>query len=100
HDTPNTPLPAEGGARSAAMALNAGLDLELPATDCYGQPLVEALDSRLVDETTLDRAFGRVLRAKFELGLFERPYVDADLAHEVADTPAHHELALQIARKS
>jgi len=91
---------AEDGSRAAAMALNAGLDLELPATDCYGQPLVEALDSGLVDETTLDRAVGRVLRAKFELGLFERPYVDADLAHEVADTPAHHELALQIARKS
>src|SRR6185312_8326540 len=91
---------AEDGSRAAAMALNAGLDLELPATDCYGQPLVEALDSGLVDETTLDRAVGRVLRAKFELGLFERPYVDADLAHELADTPAPHELALQIARKS
>jgi beta-glucosidase len=91
---------AEDGSSAAAMALNAGLDLELPATDCYGPPLVEALDSGLVDETTLDRAVGRVLRAKFELGLFEQPYVDAELAHEAADTPAHHALALRVARRS
>jgi beta-glucosidase len=91
---------AEDGAAAAAMALGAGLDIELPATDCYGTPLLDALDRGLVDETTLDLAVGRVLRAKFELGLFDRPYVEPALAAEAADTPRHHELARTIARKS
>ena len=91
---------ARDGAHAAAMALDAGLDIELPATDCYGAPLLDALERGLVDETTLERAVGRVLRAKFELGLFDHPYVDPALATEAADTPRHHELARTIARKS
>ena len=46
------------------MALNAGLDLELPATDCYGAPLLAALESRLVDDDTLDEAVSRVLKER------------------------------------
>jgi beta-glucosidase len=91
---------AADGESAAAMALNAGLDLELPATDCYGDPLLQALDCGLVEETTLDEAVRRVLRAKFALGLFEQPYVDAARASSLADTPGHHELARTIARKS
>jgi beta-glucosidase len=91
---------AADGESAAAMALNAGLDLELPATDCYGDPLLEAVDSGLVDEATLDEAVRRVLRAKFALGLFEQPYVDAGRATSLADTAEHHDLARTIARKS
>jgi beta-glucosidase len=85
---------------AAAMALSAGLDVELPATDCYGAPLLRAVESGLVSEEALDEAVRRVLRAKFDVGLFERPYVDAERAKAVGDTPAHHELARTIARKS
>ena len=91
---------AEDAESGAAMALNAGLDLELPATDCYGAPLLRALESGLVHDATLDEAVRRVLRAKFDLGLFEEPYVDVARAADRADTPAHHELARSIARKS
>jgi beta-glucosidase len=91
---------AADGTTAAAMALKAGLDVELPATDCYGAPLVDALEAGLVDEATLDQAVGRVLRAKFDLGLFDRPHVDAEGAASVADTPAHHALAQTIARRS
>jgi beta-glucosidase len=91
---------APDGEAAAAMALNAGLDLELPATDCYGAPLLQALEAGLVTEATLDEAVRRVLRTKFELGLFEQPYVDATAASGLADVPAHHELARTIARKS
>ena len=58
---------------AAAMALEAGLDVELPGTDCYGEPLLEAVRSGRVSEATVDTAVGRVLTTKFELGLFERP---------------------------
>ncbi len=91
---------AADGENAAAMALNAGLDLELPATDCYGAPLLQALEAGLVGDETLDGAVRRVLRAKFDVGLFEQPYVDASRASSVADTPAHHDLARTIARKS
>jgi beta-glucosidase len=91
---------AVDGETAAAIALNAGLDLELPATDCYGAPLLQALDSGLVGEATLDEAVRRVLRAKFSLGLFEQPYVDATRASRLANTTAHHDLARTIARKS
>ena len=85
---------------AAAMALNAGLDLELPATDCYGAPLLQALESGLVSEETLDEAVRRVLRTKFDVGVFDEPYVDVSRAAGAADTSAHRELARTIARKS
>jgi beta-glucosidase len=85
---------------AAAMALDAGLDVELPGTDCYGAPLLRALRSGRVSESTLDTAVARVLRAKFELGLFEQPYVEPDRVATVTDTPAHRRLARTIAAKS
>ena len=85
---------------AAAMALDAGLDVELPGTDCYGAPLLRALRAGRVSETTLDTAVSRVLRTKFELGLFEQPYVEPDRVVAVTDTPAHRELARTIAAKS
>jgi beta-glucosidase len=85
---------------AAAIALDAGLDLELPATDCYGAPLSDALDGGLVAETTLDDAVRRILGAKFALGLFDDPYVDVDRAGSAAATDAHRTLARRIARKS
>ena len=92
---------AEDGSSAAAMALNAGLDVELPSTDCYGRAAARgALDSGLVDEATLDRAVGRVLRAKFELGLFEQPFVDADRAHDDGGYTRAPRARATIARKS
>ncbi len=61
---------------AAALALEAGIDVELPSTDAYGAPLVEALERGEVEPDLVDRAVARTLRAKFELGLFECPYVD------------------------
>ena len=71
---------------AAAAALTAGIDVELPSTDCYGEPLREALIRGLLDESDVDVAVRRVLETKFALGLFERPYVDEDAAADAADT--------------
>jgi beta-glucosidase len=89
---------ATGAEEAAAMALHAGLDVELPSTDCFGAPLLAALESGLVTPETLDGAVRRVLRAKFELGLFEEPYVDAGRAY--GDVPRQRELARRIAGRS
>jgi beta-glucosidase len=85
---------------AAAMALDAGLDVELPGTDCFGGPLLAAVHSGRVSEATVDTAVARVLTTKFELGLFERPYVEPDRVADVTDTPAHRRLARTIAAKS
>ncbi len=61
---------------AAALGLRAGVDAELPSTVTYGEPLLRALADGLVDDALLDRTVGRVLRMKFRLGIFERPYID------------------------
>ena len=91
---------AVDGESAAVLALEAGLDVELPATDCYGAPLLGAIEAGIVAEGMLDEAVRRVLRTKFDLGLFDGPYVDIAAVSGAAATAAHRELARTIARKS
>lgn len=58
-------------AGSAARALAAGVDVELPAVRCFGRPLLDAVRAGDVPEALVDRAVTRVLRQKCELGLLE-----------------------------
>ncbi len=85
---------------AAVQALEAGLDMELPGIDVYGQPLLEALREGLTSEAVLDRAVARILTAKFQLGLFDDPYADPAEAARVNDSPEHRALALEAARQS
>ncbi|PZG23561.1 beta-glucosidase [Nonomuraea aridisoli] len=91
---------AEDKARAAALALDAGVDVELPATDAYAGSLTGALDAGEVDERKLDEAVSRVLRHKFELGLFENPYVDEAAVMTAVNAEQHQEVALETARRS
>jgi beta-glucosidase len=91
---------AAGPREAARLGLTAGIDVELPQLDVFGAPLREAIDAGEVSIELVDRAVRRVLRAKFELGLFEHPYVDAGAAAVVFDTPDDRALALEIARAS
>jgi beta-glucosidase len=86
--------------QAAALALDAGVDVELPATDGYAGALAGALDTGEVDERDLDEAVSRVLRHKFELGLFENPYVDEAAVAVVVNAERHREVALETARRS
>ncbi len=61
---------------AACLALQAGLDLELPQTDCYGTPLLEAVRAGKLDLSVVDDAVRRICSLKFRLGLFEDPFVD------------------------
>ena len=88
-----------GQAESAAAALHAGIDVELPSPDCYGAPLADAIDRGLVADADLDRAVERMLRLKEELGLFERPYVEVAGTIDV-DPPEHRALAYEVAIRS
>lgn len=85
---------------AAVLALRAGLDMELPSTECFGAPLREALAAGDIDSGTLDVAVRRVLESKERLGLFDDPYVDADAAPALFDTVEQRALARRAAAAS
>ena len=89
---------AEDATDAAATALRAGIDVELPGTDCYGGPLLEGVSRGIIDLSLVDTAVRRVLRSKFELGLFESPLVDIETA--LTDPGPERRLAGRIAVKS
>ncbi|MCZ6460294.1 MAG: glycoside hydrolase family 3 protein, partial [Gammaproteobacteria bacterium] len=91
---------AQDKAEAAALAITAGIDVELPAQDCFGEPLAAQVAAGEVTQLVVDRAVRRVLRAKFELGLFESPYVEEDAAASVFDAPEHRALAARLAGES
>ena len=87
---------AQDKAEAAALAFNAGLDIELPGFDCT-ENLQEALRRGQITAEKIDEIVGRILSEKFRLGLFEKPYADenqVDLQAESARKLAK-EVALQ-----
>jgi beta-glucosidase len=79
-----------------AMCLEAGLDVETPSG--Y-HDLLSLVKSGRLSEEVIDQSLRRVLTAKFELGLFENPYVDPKEAERTVRRKEHRELALEAARK-
>jgi beta-glucosidase len=85
---------------AARLALDAGIDVELPTINYYGDPLRAALMAGDISLDVLDLAVRRHLRKKFELGLFDNPFVDEGRVLEVFETSENRALARQIARQS
>jgi len=88
---------ARDPAEAAALAFNAGLDIELPADDCASH-LAEAVRRGLLPVPTIDAIVRRILTEKIRLGLFERPYVEEGAIELQA--PATVELAREVARQA
>lgn len=86
-------------AEAAAIALKAGVDVDLGGYN-YGGFLKEALQRRLITEMEIDHAVRRVLQLKYDLGLFDNPYVDEDLAESMVGSENHAEVAKQVALES
>lgn len=82
------------------QALEAGLDMELPSRDCYGDELMELVLSGSVPESIIDRSVERVLTLKAQLGLFDGTWVDPSGATRVFANFSNTALALELARKS
>jgi beta-glucosidase len=85
---------------AARLALHAGIDVELPNPDCYGEALKSAIENGQVPVEWVNTAVSRHLQKKFELGLFENPYVDEGGVLELFETPRQRSLARQIACQS
>lgn len=88
---------AENHEEAAALAINAGVDIDLGNSN-YGKYLKDAIQNNLVDMNTLDNAVKRVLKLKFDLGLFENPYIDIP-DNNMINNEEHKKVALQIARE-
>lgn len=83
---------------AAALALESGVDLSL--WDTAFTTLEAAVQQGLVPEEEIDRAVRRVLRLKFRLGLFDRPYVNEMTPIAMVGRPEFREVNLQLARES
>ena len=70
---------------AVAMSINAGVDMYMVPhdADTFTQTLTELVEEGTVPEARIDEAVGHILVLKFELGLFEHPYVDAESADAV-----------------
>ena len=86
-------------AEAAALALKAGVDIDLGGYN-YGGFLKEALQRGLVEEADIDNAVRHVLKLKYDLGLFDNPYVDEALAEAEVGTKENAQLAKQVALES
>jgi beta-glucosidase len=83
-----------------AKALNAGIDVSMTPFDYVGwnNGLIQDVQNGLVSMHRIDQSVRRILRLKFELGLFDHPYVDPAAAD--ASVTANRELARQAAEES
>jgi beta-glucosidase len=81
------------------LAIKAGVDVGISFEDGYMRALVESVREGIVSEELVDRAVRRILRLKYNLGLFDNPFVDPEKAKPVVNSKEHQELALQAARE-
>ncbi|WP_299367450.1 beta-glucosidase BglX [Winogradskyella sp.] len=86
---------------AAKIAATAGSDMDMEGY-VYIKELVNLVKEGIVDERIIDEAAGRILRVKFELGLFDDPYKYCNKENEkkLIGQESHHEAVLDMAKKS
>jgi beta-glucosidase len=84
---------------AGALALQAGVDLNITYEPAYMGPLVQNVEEGRVPVSLVDLSVRRLLREKFRLGLFEHPYVDPNQAVRIVHSQEHQDLALDVARE-
>ncbi|MGJ1430574.1 glycoside hydrolase family 3 N-terminal domain-containing protein [Sphingobacterium spiritivorum] len=84
--------------QAAILAIEAGLDTDLGGNAYF--KLIEAVKNGEIQENSINQAVSRVLALKFEMGLFEKPFVEAKTAKKEVKTEANIALSRQVARES
>ena len=86
---------------AAKIASSAGSDMDMEGY-VYVQELAQLVKEGIVDERIINDAAGRILRVKFELGLFDDPYkyCDEKREKELIGQESHHKAVLEMAKKS
>ncbi len=90
---------ARDKSQACELAVKAGVNIEFPEPDCYLH-LVELVRKKVLKESQLDELIAPMLFWKFQMGLFEDPYVDPNETEKIVGSNAHRKLALQAARES
>lgn len=90
---------AANGDEAAKLAIEAGVNIELPEIDCY-RNLDSLVSSNFIAETLIDELVLKMLEYKFRVGLFENPYVDPDKAKAFVGSEANRKLALDAAHQT
>jgi beta-glucosidase len=83
---------------TALLAFNAGVDVETPDRAMYVK-IPELVKQGKIIQKDLDTTVARILRTKFRLGLFDRPYADAALAEKTIGSNEHRAIALKAAQQ-
>ncbi|NTW26654.1 MAG: beta-glucosidase, partial [Lentimicrobium sp.] len=86
--------------QSTENSLNSGLDVVFQTAYEHYPLFIDAFKSGNIPVQVIDSAVARVLRAKFQLGLFDHPYADPAEAEKYNGAESHREIALEAARKS
>lgn len=93
HCTAETPEDA------SVQSVNAGIDMHMHGP-YFMEHIIDAVKKGNVAESRVDEAVRKILKAKFELGLFENPYYNEEKSKEVLFNSKHRETALQLSRES
>ncbi|ESP87067.1 glycoside hydrolase family 3 N-terminal domain-containing protein [Candidatus Halobonum tyrrellensis] len=86
--------------QSIWQSVSAGMDLLPSGGSTYTDAIVNLVESGELSERRVEESARRVLRAKFELGLFDDPYVDVDEATRTLGSDDHREIARRVARET
>ncbi len=86
-------------ADAGEKAIYAGVDMEMAST-CYRDHLANAVKEGRISQEVIDEAVRRVLRVKFQLGLFDNPYRDVKKEKELVFCQEHRNIARDVARHS
>lgn len=86
---------AENETECAALAFSAGPDTDM-ASSCYLKYIKNLISDGIIDEEQLDEAVMRILRVKYEMGLFDNPYS----VKSGADISKEAEMSLRLAEES
>jgi beta-glucosidase len=84
---------------ACALAVRAGVNVELPEPECYLH-LPELVRKGIIKESEIDDLVAPTLFWKFQMGLFDEPYVDPDEADKLVGCDEHRDLARQAARQT
>ena len=84
---------------AALLAVNAGVNIELPDIDCYPN-LVQLVNDGRLAEAVIDELVAPLLKYKFIIGLFDDPYVDPDAVQNNVKIEKNRKIALQAARET
>jgi len=92
---------AEDAPAAAALAINAGVDMDMQS-GFFNETLTDLVKSGRVKESQVNEAARRILKKKFQLGLFKDPYRYSNAEREASTvmTPAFLEASRDVARKS